>query len=275
MAGAEQMRMNTMFIPLSGGEPGEFTPPSIGEFFPGALLFEGTLFEMSRINLIMILMTTVLCVFFITAFRRPAVVPRGVQNFGEVALDFVRINIAEEVLGHHGRKYVVYLATVFFMLFAFNITSVIPPLQIAATSVIALPMILAVITWLIFNVSGVKAHGIIHYLKANLFPPGVPKPIYLLVTPIEFVSTFLLRPVTLTIRLVANMMAGHLLLVLFFTATQFLLLEATGVIKIFGLASFAMGFASTVLEVVVSFLQAYIFTLLTAVYIQGALAEEH
>ena len=262
-------------LPMSGGEDGTFHAPSTAEFFPGALLFAGTPYEMSRINIIMVLMTFVISVFFILAFRAPRFVPAPLQNVGEIALDFVRINIAEEVMGHQGRKYATYLTTLFFLLLGFNITGIIPGLQIAGTSIIAVPLILSVITWVVFNVEGVRHHGLGHYLKMNLFPPGVPAPIYLLVTPIEFVSTFLLRPMTLTIRLLANMMAGHLLLVLFFSATSYLLFDAAGFLKIFGLAAYAMGFAFTLFEVLVAFLQAYIFTLLTAVYISGATADEH
>jgi F-type H+-transporting ATPase subunit a len=256
-------------------EGGKFEAPSTAEFFPGGLIFQGTVFEMSRINLIMVLMTFVVSIFFIAAFSRPKFVPNKLQAAGEIALDFVRINIAEEVMGHIGAKYAPYLSTLFFMLLSFNITGIIPGLQIAGTSVIAVPLILAVVTWIVFNVSGIRHHGIGHYLQMNLFPPGVPKPIYLLVTPIEAVSTFVLRPMTLTIRLLANMMAGHLLLVLFFSATSFLLFDTEGVLKVFGLASYAMGFAFTLFEVLVAFLQAYIFTLLTAVYIGGAVADEH
>ena len=80
---------------------------------------------------------------------------------------------------------------------------------------------------------------------------------------------------TLTVRLLANMMSGHLLLVLFFSATSYLLFDTEGVLRVFGLASYAMGFAFTLFEILVAFLQAYIFTLLTAVYISGAVAEEH
>lgn len=269
------MLRNGIVLPLSGGEGGTFVAPSTAEFFPGGLLFVGTPYEMSRINIIMMLMTLVVSMFFIAAFKAPRFVPARVQAMGEIALDFVRINIAEEAMGHHAKRYVGYLTTLFFLLFSFNITSIIPGLQIAGTSVIAVPLLLAVVSWLIFNYSGIRHHGLLHYLKNNLFPPGVPAPIYLLVTPIEFVSTFILRPMTLTIRLLANMMAGHLLLVLFFSATSFLLFETEGVLKIFGLASFAMGFAFTLFEVLVAFLQAYIFTLLTAVYIGGALADEH
>jgi F-type H+-transporting ATPase subunit a len=134
---------------------------------------------------------------------------------------------------------------------------------------------LALISWLMFNYEGIREQGVGPYLRGNLFPPGVPAPIYVLVTPIEFVSTFILRPVTLTIRLLANMLAGHLLLVLFFSATSYLLLDASGPLKIFSVASFGMGFIFTLFEILVAFLQAYIFALLTAVYIGGALAPDH
>jgi F-type H+-transporting ATPase subunit a len=126
-----------------------------------------------------------------------------------------------------------------------------------------------------FNYAGIRHHGLLHFLKVNLFPAGVPWPVYILVTPIEFVGTFILRPVTLTVRLLANMMAGHLLLVLFFSATSALLFDSEGILRVFGLASLAMGLAFTLFEVLVAFLQAYIFTLLTAVYIGSATADEH
>lgn len=269
------MLRNGIVVPLSGSEGGTFHAPSTAEFFPGGLLFVGTPFEMSRINIIMVLMTAVVSVFFVTAFRRPQFVPAKVQALGEIALDFVRINIVDEIIGHHGRRYTTYLTTLFFLLLSFNITGIIPPLQIAGTSIIAIPLMLAVMTWFVFNFEGMRHHGVAKYLKMNLFPEGVPAALYLLVTPIEFVGTFLLRPVTLTFRLLANMMAGHLLLVLFFSATSYLLFDAEGFLKIFGLASYAMGFAFTLFEVLVAFLQAYIFTLLTAVYIAGATADEH
>ncbi|MEY5023746.1 MAG: synthase subunit, partial [Actinomycetota bacterium] len=107
------------------------------------------------------------------------------------------------------------------------------------------------------------------------FPAGVPKAFYTLVTPIEFLSTFILRPVTLALRLLMNMIAGHLLLVLCFSATQFFFFEADGFFKLFGAGTLLFGFAFTVFEILVAVLQAYVFTLLTTVYIQLALADEH
>ena len=267
------MTLLAMVLPQASSEDG-FKAPSVGEFFPGALLFADTPFAMSRINLMGLLITGLISLFFVIAFAKPKMVPRGVQNLGEMAIDLVYDNIIYEVMGKKGVKYAPYLIAMFWMLFAFNITGIVPLMHLPISSVIAIPLIFALLAWFVFNIEGIRTHGVLQYLKMNLFPPGIPWPIYILVTPIEAVSTFILRPLTLTIRLLANMMAGHLLLVLFFSATSALLL-ADGFIKIFALPAFAMGFAFTLFEILVSVLQAYIFTLLTAVYIDAAISEEH
>lgn len=255
-------------------DEGGFHAPSVSEFFPGELIFAGTPFAMTRLNLIGMIMTAVVVVFFVAAFRKPKLVPRGVQNVGEWAVDMVQVNIIDEILGKKGQKYAPYLVSMFFLLFAFNITGIIPFANIAVTSVIGLPLLLALVSWFVFNIEGIRKHGFLHYLKMNLFPPGLPAGIYVLVTPIEFISTFILRPITLTIRLMANMMAGHILLVLFFSATS-ALLAGSFLQKFLAIPSYAMGFAFTLFEILVALLQAYIFTLLTAVYIDGAISEEH
>jgi len=155
-----------------------------------------------------------------------------------------------------------------------NITGIIPSLNIAGTSLIGLPIVMAVAAYVTFIFAGVKKHGM-GFFKASLFPAGVPAAFYILVTPIEFLSTFILRPVTLALRLTMNMIAGHLLLVLCFGATQFFLFQASGGFKAFGAGTFLFGFIFTLFEILVAFLQAYVFTLLTTVYIQLALADEH
>ena len=264
--------MTALASTAAGGDG--FKAPSVGEFFPGELLFLGTPFAMSRVNLIGFFMTGVICLFFVAAFAKPKLVPRGVQNLGEMAIDLVQTNVIDEVMGERGRKYAPYLISMFWMLFAFNITGVMPTMHLPVSSIIAIPFMFAMIAWFVFNVQGIRALGFFEYMKVNLFPPGIPWPVYILVTPIEFVSTFILRPLTMTIRLLANMMAGHLLLVLFFSATSALLL-ADGFLKVFAIPAFFMGFAFTLFEILVSILQAYIFTLLTAVYIDGATSEEH
>jgi F-type H+-transporting ATPase subunit a len=258
-----------------GGEGGQFHAPSLEEFFPGEILFQGTPFAMTRITIVQIVMFIAVATFFILAARNAKVVPRGLQNLGEIAVDFVRVQIIDEVIGHHGRKYLPYLATLFFFIFAFNLAGILPFLNIAGTSVVAVPLMLAIITYIVFNGAGIRKHGLGAYLKHHLFPPGVPPPIYVLLTPIEFFSTFILRPITLTVRLLANMMAGHFMLVLFFSGATFLLLYAEPILKVFGLASALMGFAFTAFELLVALLQAYIFTLLTALYIASAESESH
>ena len=264
-----------MWAPMAAEAPGGegYVAPTIEEFFPPQL--GDYWWSPTRLNLIGIIMTVVLVVFFVLAFKKPKLVPDKLQNLGEMAIDLVYGNVVDEVMGARGRRFAPLIVTLFWMIMAFNITGIIPGFNIAASAVIGVPMVLAVVSYVAFNYAGVKEHGVGTYLRLNLFPPGVPKAIYLLVTPIEFISTFILRPVTLTVRLLANMMAGHLLLVLFFSATSYLLIEGEGLLKLFALPSFLMGFAFTGFELIVAPLQAYIFALLTAVYIDGALSHEH
>jgi F-type H+-transporting ATPase subunit a len=157
-----------------------------------------------------------------------------------------------------------------------NITGIIPGLNISGTSVIGLPLILAAAAYVTFIYAGIKKHGMKFFSNA-LFPAGVPVYFYTLVTPIEFLSTFILRPVTLALRLMMNMIAGHLLLVLCFSATHYFFFssELDGFMRLFGGGTFLFGFAFTLFEILVAFLQAYVFTLLTTVYIQLAMADEH
>ena len=258
--------------------PGGYVPPSIGEFFYDPLFGSG-IFAVNRIVLMMLLMTGVLCLVFGLGFRRAQVVPRGLQNVLETGTEFVRTQIGDEVIGKDASKrFSPYLTALFFFIFAMNITAVIPGLNLPVTGLAALPLVLAVSTWVIYNYQGAKAQGLGHYVKGSLFPPGIPKPIYLLVTPIELVSTFILRPVTLFIRLLANMIAGHLILGLFYSASTYLFLgyqDGRWWTALFGLGSFFGAVAFTFFEVLVAVLQAYIFTLLTAVYLAGSLEPEH
>ncbi|MCL3860448.1 F0F1 ATP synthase subunit A [Actinotalea sp. K2] len=258
----------TNLLLAAPGEDGGFHVPNIGEFFPPAIAFEGTIFEFNRITLVRFVAALVLCTLFWLVARRASLIPGRAQNIAEMGLDFVRVNIAEEVLGKaHARPFVPLLTTLFFAILAMNITGVVPLLNIASTSVVAVPLILAVVAWIAFVYAGIKAHGPIGYLRTSLFPSGVPWPIYIILAPIELISTFILRPATLTIRLMANMLAGHLLLVIFFALTNYLFVEASGAVKAVGVVTFGAAFAFTIFEIFIAALQAYIFTLLTAVYI--------
>jgi F-type H+-transporting ATPase subunit a len=263
-------------IVVLASEGDTWSPPSLGEFFPPAIFFEGTPFEMNRIHLIAMLMTGLLSLFFVMAFRNPQIVPRGVQNVGEVALDLVRTYIVDEILGVEGRKYTAYLTTLFFLILSFNVTGIIPFVNMPVSATIGFPVFLALTSYVVFNWAGIRAQGIGGYLSSNLFIPGVPKVMYILLTPIEFLSTFILRPITLALRLMVNMLAGHLMLVLFFSAAWYFIFFPNSPLQpILGIGVFGAGFAFTLFESLIIVIQAYIFTLLTAVYIAGATAEHH
>lgn len=266
-----------LFAPFStdDGGSGEFVGPSIAEFFPAPVLFIGTPFEMNRIMIIRVIVVLALILFFWLATRNMRLVPTRAQSLAEMGLDLVRVNIAEDLLGKKdGNRFLPLLTTIFFLVLGMNITGIVPAMNIAGTSVIGIPMLLAIISYVTFIYAGVRKHPGA-FFKNSLFPPGVPWPLYLIVTPIEFVSTFILRPITLTLRLLMNMVVGHLLLVLFFLATQFFFFTADGGFKLFGVGTLAFGFVFTLFEILVALLQAYVFTLLTAVYLQLALADEH
>ncbi|WP_255513557.1 F0F1 ATP synthase subunit A [Homoserinibacter sp. GY 40078] len=257
---------------------GGFHGPSLEEFFPPAIFFEGTPFELNRIMLIRILVTILLIVWLVIATRRMRIVPTRFQAANEFLLGFVRNNIVVETLGEKdGKRFMAPLMTMFFLILGLNLTGVIPFLNIAGTSVIGTPLVLAIVSYVMFIYAGIKKNGG-RFFKNSLFPSGVPWFLYIIVTPIELISTFVLRPVTLTLRLLMNMVAGHMLLVLCFSATQFFfftVLADGNLIGLLGIGSFAFGAVFTLFELLVAVLQAYVFTFLAAVYIQLALADEH
>ena len=255
-------------------EDGGFHGPSIDEFFPD-VLFSILGVPVTRIHLIQFIATIGLVLFLWAGTRRMRVVPGRFQSIAEMGLDFVRVNIAEDLLGKKdGQRFLPILTTMFFMILFFNITGIIPFMNLAGTSIIAVPLMLAVISYVTFIYAGIKKSPK-NFFKNALFPAGVPPFLYIIVTPLEFLSTFIIRPVTLTLRLLMNMIVGHLMLVLFFSATQFFLITLGGWWSALAAGSLAFGLAFTLFEILVAFLQAYVFTILTAVYIQLAVAEEH
>lgn len=239
------------------------------------MLFEGTWFEMNRIILVRLLAVVALVLVFWLGTRKMRTVPGRFQGTVELALNLVRVNIAEDLLGEKdGKRFLPLLTTIFFMVWFMNVTGIIPGLNIAGTSIIGMPLVLAIAAYVAFVYAGLRKHPVA-FLKNSMLPPGVPWPLYIIVTPIEFVSTFILRPVTLTLRLLMNMVVGHFLLVLFFSSTHFFILYSDSWMAFFGIGTIAFSIAFTFFELLVATLQAYVFTLLTAVYLQLALAEEH
>ena len=247
-------------------------PPITHLFEWPDILFNGTWYAVNKTSLIYMAAVVITAAIFLSAGRKKtSLVPVGVQHVAEAGVNFIEESVVMETIGPEGKKYMPFLTTMFFFILFSNIFEVIPGIQFPANSRMAVPITLALVVWLIYNFVGSRSQGLGGYFKNSLFPPGVPKALYLIVTPIELVSTFVVRPFSLAIRLWANMVAGHLLLVTFAILTA-ALWDATYVGAV---APFAMLILMTGFEILVSVLQAFIFTILTAVYIGGSLHPAH
>ena len=247
--------------------------PPVSQLFEWPdILFSGTMYAVNKTALIYLAATAITGAIFILAGRpKESLVPAGVQHVAESGIDFIEESVVMQTIGPEGRKFMPFLTTMFFFILFSNIFEVIPGIQFPANSRMAFPITLAIVVWVIYNVVGIRAQGLGGYLRNSLFPPGVPVALYIIVTPIELVSTFVVRPFSLAIRLWANMVAGHLLLVTFGVLTQ-VLWDST---YIGAVAPFAMLVLMTGFEILVSVLQAFIFTILTAVYIGGSMHPAH
>ncbi len=261
---------------------------SYGGEFDGALddinsLFEmPTIFELSiggldlsinRTILIAWLMTAVAAFLFYRAFKSPTVVPGKLQSACEMVIDFVR-GIAVDIIGPvKGPKFVPLLTTFFVFVLFMNLAKLTPFLMLPPTSRIAFPLFLAFTAWVVYVGVGIKTQGFGHYFKELAFPPGVPKPLYVILTPIELISGLILRPFTLMVRLFANMVAGHILVVITLVTIHVFLYPRPGLpVGIVALVASPLVFA---FELLIIGLQAYIFTMLTAVYISSSADPAH
>ena len=251
--------------------------PPIGELVEWkAFLFKGTPLEVNKVVALMWAAVAIIALMFFVAGRRAAsgrLVPVGVQSVVEMGIDFVRNDIILQTIGPEGLFWTPFLVTMFFFVFFTNIFEVIPFIQFPVNARMALPAFMGIMVWVIYNFVGIKAQGVGGYFKSVLVPPGVPKALLILVTPIEFISTLIVRPFTLAVRLFANMLAGHLLLVTF--AVLSAALFSKSVLAVILPLPFAMLVLFTAFEILVAVLQAFIFTILTAVYIGGAMHPEH
>jgi len=233
--------------------------------------FNGTPFAINKPILIFFAaLVLTLALFFAAGKKR--LVPTGAQNVAESAVNFIEDSVIMQTMGGDGMAYLPFLLTLFFFVLFCNIFEVLPFVQFPATSRMAIPAFLAIMVWVIYNFVGLKNHGL-RYFKNVMIPPGVPVALLPLVALIEFVSTFFVRPFSLAVRLFANMLAGHLLLVTFAVLTA-ALWDSSPLFAIVW-APFVVLIGLTGFEILVALLQAFIFTILTAVYIGGAAHPEH
>lgn len=252
-----------------------YTPPGPGEFKYPALFGHSQLFTKS--SFLLLLAAVVVLAYFLISTRRLSLVPSKGQWVVETNYNFVRDSIGKDIIGT--RDFMVWvplLLSLFFFILVNNLFGMFPFLIFPTFSRAGFAYGLAILIWVIYNGIGIGKHGFVGYLKHVTVPSGVGGPILGLLIPLEFISNVLVRPITLSLRLFANMFAGHLLIILFATGGQYLLVEASGIVNhVAGVLSFVLGILVGFLELLVEFLQAYVFTLLTATYIGGALADEH
>jgi F-type H+-transporting ATPase subunit a len=250
-------------------------PPTVEDFFLPSIVPWGAQdsYWFTKITAMVWLAAAAIIVFFLLSYRRPQLVPTKRQWLAESVYGFVRNNIAVEMIGPRGVRFAPYLTTLFCFILLNNFFGIVPVLQISPNSHIAFPAFLTAITYVMFIYVGVRHHGLGRYLKLSLIP-NAPWFVLPLLIPIEFFSTFLVRPFSLAVRLFANMFAGHMLL-LVFTLGGFAMMNASAVFIPFSIVSWVMTIALTFLEFLVIVLQAYVFTVLTASYVQGSLADAH
>lgn len=248
-------------------------PPGVEDFFPPSIV-EGAGPWFTKYTLLVVLAVVVLIAFFVLAYRKPKLVPGKAQWLAETVYGFARNNIAQDMIGPQGVRFAPYLATLLSFLLLTNLFGIIPGIQVSPNSHIAFPIVLAAISYIMFIYQGIRRHGGLGYFKQSLILPA-PWFVQPILIPIEFASTFIIRPFTLALRLFANMFAGHTILLVFILGGFVLLNAEAAFIKPISVVSWLMALAITFLEVIVSILQAYVFTVLTASYIQGSLAEEH
>jgi F-type H+-transporting ATPase subunit a len=250
---------------------GVFTFPPIDELFRWKdIWFEDTIFAINKTNLLVIVSSILILLLFVGGSRRMKLVPKGLQNVLEMTYEFVDRGITRDVVGNDATRFTPFLGSLFLFILFLNFWEVIPGIQFPPTSRFAIPLFLSLMVYVLYWFLGFKHQGI-KYLTGHLFPAGVPLFLYILVTPIELVQILLVRPFSLAVRLLANMMAGHILLTALALLTAYTLTNA----PIIALGPFLLNVGVTGFEILVGFLQAYIFTLLTAVYIADSLHAEH
>ena len=234
----------------------------------------------NKIGLIAVLAALIGIGLFLAASRRdPMKAPTGSRNLAETMIEFIEEGIVMQTIGKQGLKWTPFLLSLFIFIFLCNIPGILPVFQMPATARIGIPLALSLLVWVVYIGTGLKHQGA-GYFGHLLWPPGVPTALKPLVGIIEFISTIFVTPFSLTVRLMANMLAGHILLVSFALLTHALATAETqqAFLVPMSVFPFLMLVGVTAFEILVSFLQAYIFTILAAVYISNSLAghaEEH
>lgn len=228
---------------------------------------------LTNYSFFLIIAISLTALFFFLASRKLTLVPKGIGNVGEWGVEFVRNNIVVDVMGSEGVKYLPFIVTVFFAVLFNNFLGLIPGFK-PGTGTLGTTFGWGIMVFVVYNWIGFQRNGLVGYLKSFL-PSGTPWWLIPLIYPLEVISHFL-RPFTLGVRLYANMYAGHIVLGVFGIFVVMVAEAITPVGVVVGSLSLIMQIVMYAFEVFVAFIQAYVFAILTAVYMNGALhATEH
>ena len=255
---------------------GGFQAPGTEDFF-WPVVGGDSHWAITRPMLVMAISVVVLAWFFVTVAGKLTIVPNKRQWVAEQAYGFVRNSIARDVIGAKDFKpYIPLLMTLFTLILFNNVMGVLPFVQFPTMSRIAFPIVLTLIVYVVYHTVAIRRkHGVIGYLK-SLVPPGLPLWLRPIMFFLEVLTYFIIRPLTLALRLFGNMLAGHLMLLVFILGGEYLLIHGSSIfIQLSGILGLAFGVVMTFFELLVQFLQAFIFTLLTALYISDAVSEHH
>jgi len=258
---------------LAAAGGGGYQTPTTAEFYQ-PLWNEGPL-AITRASIVIVLSVGLIAWWLIATTKRAAIVPSKGQWVTEGIYGFIRNGVARDIIGTKDfLRFVPLLFSMFVLILVNNLFGVIPPVQFPTMSRIGFPIALTVVVYVVYHYIGIKRVGLVAYFK-NLVPAGLPGWIFLPILFLEIITFFITRPLTLALRLFGNMFAGHLLLLVFITGGEYMLIHGGFGLKIAGLGAYGMAFVLTIFEILIEFLQAWVFTLLAATYIAGSLADEH
>jgi F-type H+-transporting ATPase subunit a len=227
--------------------------------------------NVTKPEVLAILVTLVVIVFFWVAFAKPKMIPGKTQSIGEMAILAVRDQVIRPQLGAKGDKYLAYISAMFFWILLCNLIELVPILQFPVMSRIGFVLPMMLIMYVLYWYQGFKTKGFIGYFRSWI--PQVPLFVLPLLILIEVAKYVIIQPFTLAIRLFANMFAGHLLLSIFMVATWYLAGASIGLVYAAG--SLFMVFFVFLLEILVGLLQAFIFTTLISSYLADSLEYHH
>ena len=269
------------FAEAEGGSAVPFPPPpNLVEWAP--IFGEGSALEFNKIALISLIAFLVPVIIFFLAKGGSADQPSKIRVFAEKIVEFIEEQIAKPGIGHGYEPYVPLLTALFLFISIGNLFEVIPFFNMPSNARMAGPLVLSLSVFVMFIAVGVKHNGM-KYFTDIVWPPGVPTAMRPLVGFIEFFSTFIARPLSHAVRLFANMLAGHILLVTFGVLTigtfnkliDFDSVTSIAIMPFAWLGSFVGLIAFTGYEVGVSVIQGFVFAILAAVYIGSSLHPAH